>query len=163
MASNGINNDAYFIGSEEQVIEMKSAEQAFPSGNVPDPELHYAAVKDSSSNQPAAIFKFPDSLAQKHSEDVAPPIYQTLESGVDESIYQALGVDARIYQALNNNRKSPGDQWGKGNACLPITPRWSYCIRLLKTMHRRFQKRRYREQLSSPGSWPDNGDSKDIK
>ena len=110
MASNGINNDAYFIGSGEQVMEMKSGDQAFPSGNVPDPKHYYAAVKDSSSNHPAAILKFPDSLAEKSSEDVAPPIYQTLDSGVDASIYQALGVDAHIYQALNNNRKPPGDQ-----------------------------------------------------
>lgn len=135
MVSNGINNDAYFIGSGDQVMEMKSGDQAFPSGNLPDPEPYYAAVKDSSSNQPAAILKFPDSLAEKNSEDVAPPIYQTLESGVDESIYQALGVDAPIYQALNNNRKSPGDQWGKGNASLPITQRWSYCIHLPNTIH----------------------------
>ena len=93
-ASNGINNNAYFnnaffIGSGEQALEMKCSDQAFPSGNVPDLQEHYyAAVNDP---------QLPDPLAGKKSECVAPPIYQTLESG----------VDAPIYQALSNNRKSP--------------------------------------------------------
>lgn len=79
---------------------MKCGDQAFSSGNVPDTqEHHYAAINGlhSSSNHSAVILKFPDSLAGKNSKYVAPPIYQTLESG----------VDAPIYQALNNNRKSP--------------------------------------------------------
>ena len=114
-ASNGINNNAYFndaycIGSGEQVLEMKCGDQAFSSDNVPDPQEHYYAAVNgphSSSNHSAVILKFPDSLAGKKCEDVAPSIYQTLKGGVDAPIYQALGVDAPIYQALNNNQKSP--------------------------------------------------------
>lgn len=114
-ASNGFNNNAYInsaycIGSGEQELEMKRGDQAFSSGNVPDPlEHYYAAVNGphSSSNHSTVTLQFPDSIAEKNSEDVAPPIYQTLESGVNAPIYQALGVDAPIYQALNNNQKSP--------------------------------------------------------
>ena len=79
---------------------MKCGDPAFSSGYVADPqEYYYADVDDphSSSNHSAVILKFPDSLASENSEYVAPSIYQTLESG----------VDAPIYQALNNNRKSP--------------------------------------------------------
>lgn len=114
-ASNGFNNNAYInsaycIGSGEQELEMKRGDQAFSSGNVPDPlEHYYAAVNGphSSSNHSTVTLQFPDSIAEKNSEDVAPPIYQTLESGVNAPIYQALGVDAPIYQALNKNQKSP--------------------------------------------------------
>lgn len=74
---------------------MKCGDQPFSSSNVP---ARQAAANDpySSSSHSAVILKFPGSLAGKNIEDVAPPIYQTLESG----------VDAPIYQALNNNRKS---------------------------------------------------------
>ena len=101
-ASNGINNNAYFnnaffIGSGEQALGMKCSDQAFPSGNVPDLQEHYYAAVNDPHSPVVVIFKLPDSLAGKKSECVAPPIYQTLESG----------VDAPIYQALNNNPKSP--------------------------------------------------------
>ena len=101
---------------------MKCGDQAFLSGNVPDPQEHYYAVVNgphSSSNHSPVVLKFPDSLAGKNSEDVAPPIYQSLESAVDAPVYQALGVDAPIYQALNNNRKPPearAERPSEGNA-----------------------------------------------
>lgn len=113
-AVNGYNNNAYCIGSGEQTIEMKRGNQAFSSGNVPEVKLgehHYAAVNDlhASTNHSAVVLKFPDSLEEKYSKDVAAPIYQTLDSGVDAPIYQPLnrGVATSIYQPLNSDLKSP--------------------------------------------------------
>lgn len=97
---------------------MKCGDQPFSSSNVPARQEHYyAAANDpySSSSHSAVILKFPGSLTGKNIEDVAPPIYQTLESGVDAPIYQALGVEAPIYQALNNNRKS-SEVWAENTS-----------------------------------------------
>ena len=109
--NNAYLNDAYCIGPGEQEIEMKCGDQAFSAGNVPDFGEHsYAAYNDlyPSSNHSAVILKFPDSLAGKNSEDVAAPIYQKPDSGVDTLIYQPInsGGDGPIYQPLNSNRKS---------------------------------------------------------
>lgn len=87
---------------------MKCGDQPFSSSNVPARQEHYyAAANDpySSSSHSAVILKFPGSLTGKNIEDVAPPIYQTLESG----------VDAPIYQALNNNRKS-SEVWAENTS-----------------------------------------------
>ncbi|XP_020621541.1 uncharacterized protein LOC110059180 [Orbicella faveolata] len=109
--NNAYLNDAYCIGPGEREIEMKCGDQAFSAGNVPDFGEHsYAAYNDlyPSSNHSAVILKFPDSLAGKNSEDVAAPIYQKPDSGVDTLIYQPInsGGDGPIYQPLNSNRKS---------------------------------------------------------
>ena len=124
-ADNGYNNNAYFndaycIGSGEQAIEMKGDNQALSSGNVPEVkfgEHHYAVVNElhASTNHSAVILKFPDPRAEKNSEDVAAPIYQTLDSGVDAPIYQPLnrGVATPIYQPLNSDLKSPEIRAGK--------------------------------------------------
>ena len=124
-AGNGYNNnayinDAYCIGSGEQAIEMKRGNQAFSSGNVPEVkfgEHHYAAVNElhTSTNHSAVILRFPDSQAERNSEDVAAPIYQTLDSGGDAPIYQPLnrGVATPIYQPLNSDLKSPEIRAGK--------------------------------------------------
>ena len=122
--NNAYLNDAYCIGPGEQQIEMKSGDQAFPTGNVRDyGEHNYATVNDlhASNNHSPVVLKFPNPPAGKNSEDVTAPIYQTLSSGDDAPIYQPLktGVDAPIYQPLNSNRKSPevqAEKTSEGNA-----------------------------------------------
>jgi len=122
--NNAYLNDAYCIGPGEQQIEMKSGDQAFPTGSVRDyGEHNYATVYDlhASNNHSPVVLKFPNPPAGKNSEDVTAPIYQTLSSGDDAPIYQPLktGVDAPIYQPLNSNRKSPevqAEKTSEGNA-----------------------------------------------
>ena len=87
---------------------MKGGDQAFSSGNVSDLGEYYdAAVNDlhASSNDSAVVLKFAGSVAGRNSEDVAPPMYQTLNSGVDSPIYQPLdtGKGKPMYESLNSN------------------------------------------------------------
>ena len=99
---------------------MKCGNQAFSAGSVPDfREYNYVTANDplASSSCSGVVLKFPDSLAGKTSDDVASPVYQALQSGVDAPIYQPVnsGADAPNYQPLNSNRKSP-EKTSEGNA-----------------------------------------------
>ncbi len=113
--NNAYINDAYFIGSEDEPIEMKSDSRTNSSRNLPiqNPEEHnYAAIYDHplSTNQSAVILKFPEaSAAEKGSEGGTSSIYQPLDSGVGASIYQHLNSGPKFSEA------SPGKN-SEGNA-----------------------------------------------
>ena len=105
--SNSYNNDAYYIGSGEQVGKNNSDNSIYNVSDMKPQEHYYASIYNppvSSTNHSAVPLTFPAATAETKGEEATPSIYQPLNGGATASIYQSVNSDPKIPEVQADNK-----------------------------------------------------------